>query len=87
MVRSQSVFEYFSAHNPGVAGRVDKEIVNAPADIPGPGIEPVTPPGIIFRLRVEFPEGLHKTGFGETVHPCALFMGIPWIFFVGFGVF
>ena len=44
-------------------------IIDPPAQIPGAGIEPETPPGIMMGLIVKNPECINKSFFQEFGHP------------------
>ena len=69
MVRAEDMIEDARPLDPFFTGRIHTEIINPPADIPGPGIDAVTPPGVVVRLLVEFPEGINIAGFYKGVHP------------------
>ena len=43
----------------------DKEIVNAPADVPGAGIGEGRPPGVMPAAALEFTKGVEEAGFQE----------------------
>ena len=56
---------------------LDKEIVNAPADIALTGIRPVAPPSVVaIAIWGKVAERVNKTSFNDSVYAFALFLRI-----------
>src|SRR5690242_9394008 len=59
-------------------------VINAPPYVLGPGLPPVGPPGILFRLLIDPSEYIHKPEFTEyTAEPDPLLREKTRIFLIG----
>ncbi len=62
-----------------------QEVVDAPADVVGPGAAKVRPPGVKAVALVEEAERVDKTGVNEGLEPGSLLGGVAFFAHVGFG--
>ncbi len=87
MVGVHDILEDEGVLEPRPERRGDAEVVDAPPNVFGPGIEPVRPPGIVVGLLVELTEGIDEAAFNVPVKAMPLFDGEPGVVLVGLGVF
>ena len=70
----------------GAQGAGNEKVIDAPSHIPGPSPEPISPPGIIASLGIEFAESIDEAVLDVLVEGGPLFHGETGVAGVGFRV-
>ncbi len=64
----------------------NKEVINAPADIPFPGVSHVAPPGVFHLIRVQIAVCIHEAAAQQLLKGFALLVGESRVSAVRLGI-